>query len=363
MATTIDNSDGEMAPGTHPQANGSFVPTTTLPSVRQGHNAYGYGRLQLASNDNNDLNVEPLPSLARTLPSDCPDLAVPPALSHPETTQRRLFTLRSRSKGNRTPRKRVASGGGRGASFSERELESLLDILEEHLPVGGDEWDAVCRVHNTRYPDTNRTTDSLRRKFALLYRKKAPTGDPRIPSSTLRAKKVRQDMTARIDLGDGDCSDSDGTISASDIRIEDDELPNNCRDADGDNDVDRSSMPVRSSSPSTVAPAFPIVHKRQRRATHKEDDDLMSIMKASLMQEREIRITERERAERERRDAVERREEEARRRAYERQEEKERRQAEREEAEKQREEARKNRDAMMQVFMMYITKSHTSCQP
>ena len=213
------------------------------------------------------------------------------------------------------------------------------------------------------YSDANRTTDSLRRKFALLYWKRAPTGDPRVLSLILRAKKVRQDMTARVDLGGGDNSDSGGSISADEIRIENNELPNNLREPDGDSDVDSRRMPTRSSSSSSITPAFPIVHKRQRRAKHNEYDDLMSIMKASLMQEREFHITERERAGRERRDARERREEEVRTRAYEREGERIRRHAEREEAEEERKETRKNRDAMMQVFMMYITKLHSSNKP
>lgn len=156
-------------------------------------------------------------------------------------------------------------------------------------------------------------------------------------------------MKARVNWGDGDNGDSDGSISADDIRIENNELPNKFRERDGDNDVDSSSMPARSSSLSTIAPTFPIVHKRQRRDKHNEDDDLMCIMRASPMQERKLQITERERAERGRRDARERREEEARTRAYAHGEERIRRQAELQEADKQRGEARKNRDAMIQV--------------
>ena len=150
-------------------------------------------------------------------------------------------------------------------------------------------------------------------------------------------------MTARVDLGDGDCSDLDRTDSVEDIRLEDNKQPSSPGAAHEGDDVD-SCIPVRSPSPSTISPAFPIVHKRTRNGTHTQDDELMASVKAGLIQEREFRITERERAERERQEARERREEEARTRAYEREEERKRRQEERDEAEKQREESRKIRD-------------------
>lgn len=135
MVTTINTSDGEPSPDTNHEANGSLVLTSALPSVRQGHNSYRYGRLSLSLNDTIGVNVDPLPPLAQSLPSDCPDHSDPPASSHPETVQRRLLTPRGRSKRNRTLRKMVAISAGRGASFLEQTLESLLEVLEEHLPV------------------------------------------------------------------------------------------------------------------------------------------------------------------------------------------------------------------------------------
>ena len=156
-------------------------------------------------------------------------------------------------------------------------------------------------------------------------------------------------MTARFDLGDGDCSDLDRAESVGDMRLEENNQPSSPGDAHEGDDVD-SGIPVRSPSPSTISSAFPIVHKRPRNGTHAQNDELMANVKAGLIQEREFRITERERAERERQETRERREEEARTRAYERDEERKRRQEEREEAEKQREESRKNRDAIMQAL-------------
>ncbi|KAE9269774.1 hypothetical protein PF001_g29079, partial [Phytophthora fragariae] len=61
------------------------------------------------------------------------------------------------------------------------ETAGLLDLLEAHLPLSRDEWDYVASLHNAAYVGEDRTTDSLKRKFAKLHRKRIPTGDPNIP--------------------------------------------------------------------------------------------------------------------------------------------------------------------------------------
>jgi hypothetical protein len=75
-----------------------------------------------------------------------------------------------------------------GAGFSHKEVVSLLDVLEEVLPLGQGEWDTVERQHNGMYPDAGRTRDALKRKFAKLYPKKIPTGDPNCPPEVRRAR-------------------------------------------------------------------------------------------------------------------------------------------------------------------------------
>ncbi|ETP18965.1 hypothetical protein F441_06893 [Phytophthora nicotianae CJ01A1] len=48
----------------------------------------------------------------------------------------------------RAPRRdRVAAPGGRGARFGADELQSFLETLEEHLPLGRDEWELVVSIH------------------------------------------------------------------------------------------------------------------------------------------------------------------------------------------------------------------------
>lgn len=56
--------------------------------------------------------------------------------------------------------------------------------------------------------------DSLKRKFASLYRHKMPTRDPTIPPDVEKAKHIRYSMTERADIEEG--VDSDDIISAFD---------------------------------------------------------------------------------------------------------------------------------------------------
>jgi hypothetical protein len=74
----------------------------------------------------------------------------------------------------------------RGAGFSDAETAGLLELLEAHLLLSRDEWAYVASLHNAGYVGEDRTTDSLKRKFAELHRKRIPTGDPHIPANILK---------------------------------------------------------------------------------------------------------------------------------------------------------------------------------
>ena len=69
----------------------------------------------------------------------------------------------------------------RGTGYSQVELDSLLNLLEQHLPISGTEWDRVEAAHKVKFPLEDRSRDSLKCKFQDLYRTKIPTGDPFIP--------------------------------------------------------------------------------------------------------------------------------------------------------------------------------------
>ncbi len=78
----------------------------------------------------------------------------------------------------------------RGRGFTIAEIDSLLEIIEEVLPIGPNDWDRVTERHITFYPGLGRTRESLRRKFASLYNHKKPTGDPTCPVYVRNAKHI-----------------------------------------------------------------------------------------------------------------------------------------------------------------------------
>ena len=54
----------------------------------------------------------------------------------------------------------AAKGGdggkkGRGVKFDDNEVQSLLDLIEEHQPFSGGEWDLIAGLHDRLFPDRN----------------------------------------------------------------------------------------------------------------------------------------------------------------------------------------------------------------
>ncbi|PXF45818.1 hypothetical protein BWQ96_04430 [Gracilariopsis chorda] len=251
-----------------------------------------------------------------------------------------------------------STGVGRGATFTEPELNSLLEALETNLPVGSEEWEAVIGLHKAKFPNENRTPDSLRRKYASLYHRNAPTGDPRIPETVLRAKKIKRDMTERVDLGDDDDSGVEGVFSGDEERQHTEEIVPEDHEFPPTGEIDAVPI-VGSDTPSSTIPLFPIVHKRPERHV-REEADIMELFKASLLQDREFRMAEKERLQIEREEDRARSMVEAKLRKEQLEEERKARQKERDEARRQREEDRRNRESFMQMFMMFIAEGHTN---
>ena len=177
----------------------------------------------------------------------------------------------------------------------------MLDLLQDKLPVGKEEWEEVQRIHCQRFPEMDRNADSLKRKFSALYRKQIPTGDPHIPPDVQRAKRIRADMTDRIDLGDGD-----DAIEIADSSFETESTTRNnvveaAEDAEilhmdaapqqGENSVLPRNLPERA----TPSPR-PLVRRRASSVPRSQDDsDLISIYKLSMLEDQKRRAEEHER--------------------------------------------------------------------
>jgi hypothetical protein len=59
----------------------------------------------------------------------------------------------------------------KGFSYSNEEMENVLDAIEEVLLISLSAWKKVAEVSLLRYPDLNQTVDSLKRKFKELHEK------------------------------------------------------------------------------------------------------------------------------------------------------------------------------------------------
>mmetsp|Transcript_17370 Transcript_17370/g.25903 ORF Transcript_17370/g.25903 Transcript_17370/m.25903 type:complete len:83 (+) Transcript_17370:188-436(+) len=72
-----------------------------------------------------------------------------------------------------TPKKRE----GRGRTYTHLELDTLLSLVEERLPLGMDGWEDLTLEYNRQLPlELSRDMESLRNKFKGLRNKKKPTG-------------------------------------------------------------------------------------------------------------------------------------------------------------------------------------------
>ena len=84
--------------------------------------------------------------------------------------------------------------GSRGTGFSQTELDSLLDVVKDLLPLSNPEWMSVARCHSERWPDKERSEVSLRRKFDSVANSKMPTGNPHCPPHIHLAKSIRRSI-------------------------------------------------------------------------------------------------------------------------------------------------------------------------
>ena len=90
----------------------------------------------------------------------------------------------------------------KGFSYSQEEVDNFLDELEEIIPVTATAWERVAELHLSRYPDRQRSVDSLKRKFKELHNNKVPTGDPLCPPAVRRAKRIRYLIIDKMDASD-----------------------------------------------------------------------------------------------------------------------------------------------------------------
>ena len=128
--------------------------------------------------------------------------------------------------------------GKRGFKFTTGELEALAEAVEELVPISTTEWERVWDQHITRYPDQQRTLESLKRKFQELARAKIKTGDPNMPRHIRVAKRAYYAIVKKTDGSTGGGSNDSifGVRSDDEVGEEDEEEGGGAHGSDYDDD-------------------------------------------------------------------------------------------------------------------------------
>jgi hypothetical protein len=87
-------------------------------------------------------------------------------------------------------RTKTKPGGGGDLKFKDKELQTLMDICDDILPMGKGPWETVAHRYNQVYPERSRNEKSLRNQFNSWANKKPPTGDPDCPHFVRLAKLI-----------------------------------------------------------------------------------------------------------------------------------------------------------------------------
>lgn len=202
-------------------------------------------------------------------------------------------------------------------------MDYFLNVLVEKLPLCKTEWDEVLKEHEKRLAQHGRTVDSLRRKFALLHRKKIPTGDPLMSDDVRRAKHLLYKMSERADLGVDEEATAeeffpDDTVPTIDSILSDPDVLDDGGSASTPSVTPRSITSGNGSDAASAEAAYseerclrPLVNRGALNSPKRDKtDDLMSLLKARIIEDRIRREEERQRWRQERKDREEERKDE-----------------------------------------------------
>ena len=88
---------------------------------------------------------------------------------------------------------KITQRGGRvkgNLSYTSAEIETLLQLMEQCLHVGTQEWEYVETEFSSTHFRPLWDVASLRKKFNMLVKKEIPTGNPTCPPFVWHAKKI-----------------------------------------------------------------------------------------------------------------------------------------------------------------------------
>ena len=131
--------------------------------------------------------------------------------------------------GNRVPaavatKSRSKSGGSK---FGQPELNALLNAVNVILPISHYDWEKLGAGHLEKFPEEQRTTLSLKRKFSRLSKSRIKTGDPDCPAEVTKAKHLQYLLEIKSDAADSMGEDEELGFDADDSGDQDEEKLNN----------------------------------------------------------------------------------------------------------------------------------------
>ena len=98
---------------------------------------------------------------------------------------------------------KITRRGGRvkgSLSYTNADIEKLLQLMEQCLPVGTQEWEYVETEFSSTHFRPLRDVTSLRKKFNILVKKKIPTGNPTCPPFVRHAKKIFNSLVEKCNI-------------------------------------------------------------------------------------------------------------------------------------------------------------------
>ena len=65
-------------------------------------------------------------------------------------------------------------------NYSEEEIEELMEVIVEVLPIDSEQWNTVVTKHVAKWP-FDRSKKSIRNKYGSIKRRRSSTGNPKMP--------------------------------------------------------------------------------------------------------------------------------------------------------------------------------------
>lgn len=195
-----------------------------------------------------------------------------------------------------TPSNKPTKGNGKvgKSNYTRDELLLLFSVMERILPIGTEEWEQVQMEHTQQYP--GRDIESIRRKYNSLHRKQVQTGNPNIPPEILAAKRVKQKIGEKADIGGGEDEtfDLEAGFSGSDGQGQDSSTKiGNGNGVPVSIETRRPSPVEQQQHQRTGSSGLSVASSRVHRKSKDSNQEFLDLWRMQMMMEREERRQER----------------------------------------------------------------------